>query len=92
MWEWKVLEKQKGTVPRLLCTQCPGGNVTSIYTQRLTPVEGDKVARMRSCLWTVNGPLLQGHNVQAGDGGWADDDGAGMEVDRKCVLHRPGDQ
>ena len=92
MWKRRVLEKQEGTVPHLLCTHCPGGSATGVYTTRLTPVEVEKVARMRSCLWTVNGPLLQGHNAQAGDGGWADDDGAGMEVDRKCVLHRPGNQ
>ena len=43
---------------------------------------------MLSCLWTVSGLLLRGHEAEADDGDWVDDGGA----DRKCVLHRPGNQ
>ena len=49
-------------------------------------------ARRLSCLWSVSGLLLRGHKAQAGDGDWVDDDGAEMEVDRKCVLHQTGNQ
>ena len=50
------------------------------------------VARMLGCPWTVSGLWLRGHKVQADDGDWVDDDGVELEVDRKCVRHRPGNQ
>ena len=50
------------------------------------------VARMLSCLWTVSGLWLRGHRVLAVDDDWVGDEGAEMEVERKCVLHQPGNQ
>ena len=50
------------------------------------------VARMLGCPWTVSGLWLLGHKVQADDGDWVDDDDVDLEVDRKCVCHRPGNQ
>ena len=47
---------------------------------------------MLGCPWTVSGLWLQGHKVQADDGDWVDDGGVDLEVDRKCVRHRPGNQ
>ena len=84
--------KSKRVRCSIFCTDNVQLAMRKVYTKRLTPVEVEEAARMLSCLWTVSGPLLRGHKAQAGDGDWADDDGAEMEVDRKCVLHQPGNQ
>ena len=69
------------------------GSARSFFVQPMSNWQGEKYIHNGSvCLWTVSGPWLRGHEALAVDDDWVRDEGAEVEVDRKCVLHQPGNQ